>query len=182
MCRLSGVGCQVAGHLLKGLWVAGAKHQSHLRLQRWEWPTTTRSPWIGTTCGPSHLRGPFRGGHCNWAPLIVALTPLGTHMLCCYCQRLCVLPTPAWGSLQHSRAPASWSSMYHLSIGLFCYQGPSNKALPPSHWKHKQTIHTTNSSTTTNKGITACTHWAKTQQTSKPKKAFMQKKKKMGKP
>ena len=55
----------------------------------WVWPTTSRGPRTGTTCGADHLRGHHRGGHCDQTPPIVALTPLGTHIhCCCHCQRL----------------------------------------------------------------------------------------------
>ena len=35
-------GLSVTQHLLSGLELVGAKHNSHLRHQRWAWSTTTR--------------------------------------------------------------------------------------------------------------------------------------------
>ena len=121
--------CGLSGHLLHGLWALGANCCSHLRLQRWMWPTNTRGLWTGATCGPSHLRRCYTGGHCNQAPPIVALTPLGVHMLCySHCQRLWVLPTPVWGSLPLPRA---------------LQPGPGYRPfpLPLSPGKHTQVIH-----------------------------------------
>ena len=83
-------GSQVARRLLHGLRRGGtycvgygrrgAKHCSHLRLQRWVWPGTTRGPWRGITCSSSHLRSEYRGGQCDRASFVAALTPLGTHI------------------------------------------------------------------------------------------------------
>ena len=65
-------------HLLCDLQEAGTNHSSHLRQQRWVWPSTTRGLGTDTTCGPSHFRGRQRRGDFNQAPPVVALTPLGT--------------------------------------------------------------------------------------------------------
>ena len=130
--RLSTTGC-----LLCDLQVGGANHCSHLRIQRWAWPSTTKGPRTGTTCSPSHLRGHHRGGHCNRAPPIVALTLLGMHMpCCCHYQTLWVWPAPAWGSLPLPRA---------LQLGaarpIFLWPRDSNQALAtsPVHCLHLPT-------------------------------------------
>ena len=60
--------------LLCDLQAAGGNHSSHLR---WAWSFTTRGLWTGTICRPKHLRGWQRRGHCNQAPQVVTLTPLG---------------------------------------------------------------------------------------------------------
>ena len=128
-----------------GLQVVEANHHSHVKIQRWAWPATTRGLWTGTTCDPSHRnRGQHRGGHCNWVPPVVALTPLGTHPpYCCHCQTLWVPPTPAWRSLPLPRA---------LQPGPPCRSSPLSRAqqpgigyqlcpLPQSPWKHAQAEH-----------------------------------------
>ena len=115
--------------ILCRLRVAGTNHNSHLRLQRWVWPVTTRDPWTGTTCGPIHIRGQGKWGHWNWAPSVGALTPLGTHKLCCcHCQMIWALPIPAWGSLQLPRALQTEACTTYLWI-LATPKGPPNR-----HW------------------------------------------------
>ena len=89
------------------LWSTGGRGKlSQLSLTlRVVWPATTRGPWTGTTCNPSHLRGHHRGGHCDWTPPVVALTPLGTHTpYHCHFQMLWTLSKSAWGSLPLPRA------------------------------------------------------------------------------
>ena len=86
-----------------------ANHYSYLWLQKWAWPTTPRSPWIGTICSP---RGHHRGRHRDRTPPIVALIPQATHKPCyCHCQMLQALPKPTWGSVPCSRA---------LKLGVGC--------------------------------------------------------------
>ena len=52
------LGLSGAGGFFHGTQVAGANHRSYLRLQRWMWPTTTRS--------------------CEQAPLVAPITSEGT--------------------------------------------------------------------------------------------------------
>jgi len=76
---------------------------------------------VASPCSPSHFRGlqkkkKKKRGHCNQAPHIVALTPLGTHLPCiCHCQTLWVvhrcLITVSSGILQLGAvgaAPLAW--------------------------------------------------------------------------
>ena len=97
LCRLKAMECLLlshggcGAHLLGGLWMAGEKHHSDLRCQRWVRPGTTRCQRIGTTCGSSHLKGQHRGGHCNQTALVVSLIPLGIYMsCCCHCSGSCL--------------------------------------------------------------------------------------------
>ena len=58
--RLRAVGHLLCGlsamqYFLHALQAVRANHGSHLRPQRWAWPTTTRGPWTGTTWVPSYL-------------------------------------------------------------------------------------------------------------------------------
>ena len=161
----------MAGYHLHRLWVGGANHSSHLRLQRWVQPATTRGLWIGTICGCSHLRVATEEGtvtECSHFPgnthmlLLLLLQPWLPKALGATYTSLRVTET--------SQVPATRSRLCHLPTGPHHCQGPSNQALDtgPAHYIHLLgSMHRLYTGTPPIKGITACTPWGKRQQASK---------------
>jgi len=123
-------------------------HRSHLRHQRLVWPTTTRSLWKGTSCGPRNLRGWQRRGHSNWAPPVLPLF----HWECT--QTASATAKSSRNHLHlpdHCNLPGSWNKKQHAllshgSLPLPRAQKPGTGyylcPLPWSPWN--QTHHTRN--------------------------------------
>ena len=93
-------------------------HGGCLRGQRETWLATTRSLRVGSTCGPSHLRGRQKKKvYCNQEPHVIALGPLRILLPCsCHCQILWAVPRCLITSLSKTLrvgaagvAPPAWA-------------------------------------------------------------------------
>ena len=105
---------------------------------------TTRGLWRGSTCDTSEHRSQQKRGHCNWAPTVVVLTPLRTHLPWCYqCK------TQWASSLYISRAlllgadcvtPPAWDKWNAVLAWSKGGRGRGDHGLPPLGFPEQATL------------------------------------------
>ena len=170
-------GSRVAGCLLHKLWVVGPSctgswMTGRLSLQAMGGEANDPQPSRCVACyhkgsmnrhhlQPQTLKGMPQQRHCNQAPAIIALTPLGKHTPCVATAKgsgafyTCLRVTAT------SQGTATRSRLHHLPRGHHHCQGPSNQAIAtgPNNCLHLPgSMHRPYTSTMPIKGITACTH------------------------
>ena len=156
-CGLSG-----SGHLLYRLWVVGTNCHSHLRLDRWAWPTTLgvheqATPVVPVTSGIATDKGTATEYHlllfslpwkCTHPAVKLLPKALGAAYIC---------PSVT----ANSQGPATRSSLHHLPEGPHHWQGiqRTDTGYRPCHFLHLP-VSTCSPYTSTPpiKGITVCTH------------------------